>query len=244
MSDLGVIYTARGADATFRERLSRFVESYLAHPPGVECHVYIIYKECTSEQIAWAVEKTLPLWPTNLLEYNGYNSCGGAGCFRDACKNVTEPLVCCLNASSEIMHDDWLRKLYAAFRLPTVGIVGCTGSYGFITEIFPHLSYPNIHIRGTGFLIERERFQAIVEPCDFREFDFPLRDGRKINLAYFDWEFGPNSMTKQIMRQGKTVLVAEKYRIIAPHEWGDTTYRGNLNSVLINDRGSRDYQDL
>jgi hypothetical protein len=46
------------------------------------------------------------------------------------------------------------------------------------------------------------------------------------------------------MAMGKTVLVVENDRVRAPHEWGDTTYRGNLRNVLVHDRGCRDYQDL
>jgi hypothetical protein len=246
VSEIGVIYTTRGADQTFRQRLLRFIDSYLCHQAGIDHKLYVIYKEFDDpEDVLWAKEKLYLLKPIHIEEYNGFNSNGGAGIFLDASKHVAEPLICCLNTSSEIMHDNWLKILHLAYIQPTVGLVGCSGSYGFITEIFQgSCYYPNVHIRGTAFLIHKEHYQAVTSGFDFSKRDLILSTGVSINRDYFDWEFGPRSMTRQIMNMGKTVLVAEKDRIIAPHQWGDTTYRGNLHNLLINDRGSRDFQDL
>jgi hypothetical protein len=246
MSDIGVIYTSRGADKTFRQRAARFMSSYLEHPGGKDHKLYVTYKEFSDpEDLLWAKQQFDVLGAIHIEDYIGFNSCGGAGCFLDASRHVQEPLICCLNTSSEIMHIGWLSKLYDAYNRPTVGLVGCSGSYGFITEIFDgKCSYPNVHIRGTGFLIHKEHFNDVTGGFDFSRFNMTLSTGAQINYDYFDWEFGPNSMTRQIMRMGKTVLVSEKDRVIAPHEWGDTTYRGNLHNLLINDRGSRDFQDL
>jgi hypothetical protein len=243
---IGIIYTTRGADATFQQRLERFIRTYQMHPAGIPHQLYVTFKEFSKpEDLSWAKEQLARLDAIEILDYIDFNSCGGAGCFLDASRHVKEPLICCLNTSSEIMHDNWLLKLYAAFNQPTIGLVGCSGSYGFITEIFDgKCYYPNVHIRGTGFLIHREHFQAVTEKFDFSAFDLLLSTGVRINYDYFDWEFGPNSMTRQIMKMGKTVLVVEKDRVIAPHQWGDTTYRGNLHNLLINDRGSRDFVDL
>jgi hypothetical protein len=237
MSDIGVVYLARGVDPNWRVRMERFVKSYSAHSPGIDCHNYVIYKEFdSSDDVHWAIDATLELDPTNIMAYTGFNSYAG-GSFLEAANHVEEPLVCFLGSSSEVMHDNWLRKLYEALCQPTVGIVCCTGSYGFITEFNPQLTYPNIHVRNLSFLIDKALYQDIAKKVDWSP-----KPGHK--LADLNFEHGPNSLTRQIMARGKTVLVVENDRVRAPHEWGDTTYRGNLHNVLVHDRGARDYQDL
>ena len=44
MSDIGVIYIARGADPNWQERFARFVASYREHSAGVDHQLYIIFK--------------------------------------------------------------------------------------------------------------------------------------------------------------------------------------------------------
>ena len=117
MSEIGVVYIARGLDPHWQARITRFVDSWMAHPPGIDCHVYVIYKEfLNSADLTWALDKLLPLWPTCILNYRDYNSWGG-GCFKEAVNHVTEPLLCTLVSSAEVMHNDWLAKLYNAFNL-------------------------------------------------------------------------------------------------------------------------------
>ncbi len=237
MSDVGVVYLARGADPNFQARFTRFIKSYQDHRAGVDHQLYIIYKEFTdSTDLHWAFQLFDALRPVHILNYADYNSYAG-GSFLEAANHVLERLVCMFGSTTEIMHDDWLAKLYAAFNQPTVGIVCCTGSYGFITEFNPGLSYPNPHIRNLSFLMERELYKELAGKVDWT-----AKPGHK--LADLNFEHGPNSMTRQVMAMGKTVLVVERDRVRAPHEWGDTTYRGNLHNVLVHDRGARDYQDL
>jgi hypothetical protein len=237
MAPVGVVYLCRGADPNWQGRLTRFIASYIAHPAGVEHHFYVIFKEfAENDDLLWAVAQLVRLEPTCIMDYIDHNSYAG-GSFLEAANHVAEPLVCFLGSSSEIMHDNWLTKLHAGLMLPTVGVVCCTGSYWFITEFNPQLTYPNIHIRNLSFLIDRELYKAIAVQVDWTE-----KPGHK--LADLNFEHGPNSLTRQIMALGKTVLVVENDRVRAPHEWGETTYRGNLHNVLILDRGSRDYQDI
>ena len=237
MSDIGVVYLARGVDPNWNIRIERFMRSWITHHPGIACQLYVIYKEFLPVDLQWAREFLNQQYPhVQIVDYNDFNSYAG-GSFLEAANHVVEPVVCFLGSTSEIMHDNWLIKLYAALQLPTVGAVCCTGSYGFITEFNPQLTYPNVHIRNLSFLMDRERYKVAASTVDWTE-----KPGPK--LADLNFEHGPNSLTRQIMAAGKTVLVVEKDRIRAPHEWGDTTYRGNLHNVLVHDRGARDYQDL
>lgn len=236
MSNLAVVYLARGKDPNWPERITRFAQSYKAHTSGIDHCLYVIYKEFTPEDLVWAQEALRPIVSVTITEYNGFNSYAG-GSFLEAAHHVVEDYICFLGSTTEIMHDNWLVNLYQIAILPTVGAVCCTGSYGFITEFNPGLRYPNIHMRNLSFLMLKEDYKR--HACDV---DWTEKPGHK--LADLNFEHGPNSLTRRIMADGKTILVVEANRVRAPHEWGDTTYRGNLHNVLVHDRGARDYQDL
>lgn len=214
--------------------MARFAESFIKYPPGIDHQVYIIYKEFPSKKdLDWAVEQFAPLEPVNIFDYIGYNSYGG-GCFLEASRHVAEPLLCTLVSTSEVMCPNWLLRLYGAYQLPDTGLVGCTGSNGFITEFFPTLSYPNPHIRDTAIIIDRDWYQEIAGQFDFKA----------SKVGYLAFEHGPKGLTRQVLNAGKKVWVVEKERIVPPDMWGETTYRGNLHNVLVHDRGARDFQDL
>ena len=226
--DIGVVYTARGSDVGsgpphWRARFPRFIESYLKYSPGIKPQLYIFYKEfATKEDLIWARGQFEPM--VNRIEIlNHLDDKTTAGC-TGICDDVEERLICPLNSSSEIMHDMWLKKLYDVFALPGVSLVGCTGS----REATPH-------IRDTAFLIDRVRYVTIAAQFDWVD---PSRAGA------LNFEHGPNNLTQQILRAGHKVFVVEKDRVIAPDEWGHTTYQGNLHNVLVLDRGARDYKDL
>jgi hypothetical protein len=224
MSDIGVVYIARGADPNWCTRFVRFALSYKEHPAGIDHQLYIIFKEFENEDNLVLARKLFSrLNPVEILDYIEFNSYGG-GCFQEACNHVKEPLLCTLVSTTEIMHDDWLAKLYAAFtNSPNIGLVGCTGS-----------KEATLHIRDTAILIDREFYQSVVGQFDFKT----------SKLGYLDFEHGPTNLTSQVLASGKAVLVVEKDRVLSPHEWGHTTYRGNLENVLVHDRGARDFKDL
>lgn len=223
MSEIGVVYIARGRDPNWAARWTRFFTSWQKHPPGIACRPYVIFKECNTDQLSFGMDLFVGLYPIYLLNYIDHNSWGG-GCFQEACNHVTEPLLCTLVSTTEIMHGDWLARLKVGYDLPNTGLVGCTGS-----------RVANLHIRDTAILIETQRYRDIIKQFDFTT----SKDG------YLDFEHGPNNLTIQVMRAGLTVRVVEKDRIIEPNEWpSPTTYQGNLHNVLVHDRGARDFNDL
>lgn len=223
MSDIAVVYIARGKDPNWAMRWERFRLSWVRHAPGIDCQPYVIFKECDWEQLGYGMELFLDLKPVYLLNYNDHNSWGG-GCFQEACNHVREPLLCTLVSTTEIMADDWLARLYAGYCLPDIGLAGCTGS-----------RVANIHVRDTAIVIRKDRYLDVS-----RQFDFT-----KSKDGYLDFEHGPNNLTIQIMRLGLDVCIVEKERIIRSAEWpSPTTYQGNLHNVLVHDRGARDFNDL
>jgi hypothetical protein len=235
MSEIGVCYLARGKDPNWQQRIERFVRSYQAHPAGIDHTLYAIFKEFEEESLDHAREILDQIFPVEIIQYVGHNAYAG-GSFMEACEVIEEPYACFLGSSSEIMHDNWLLKLRTALT-PEVGVVCCTGSWGFIREFNPGLTYPNYHIRNLSFLMDRQLYFDLASKVDWTE-----KPGHK--LADLNFEHGPNSLTKQLLTMGKKVLVVELDRVREPPEWGDTTYRGNLHNVLVHDRGARDYHDL
>ena len=220
MSEIGVVYIARGLDPHWQARITRFVDSWMAHPPGIECHVYVIYKEfLNSADLTWAIDKLLPLWPTCILNYRDYNSWGG-GCFKEAVNHVTEPLLCTLVSSAEVMHNDWLAKLYNAFNYFDAGLVGCTGS----REL-------NLHIRDNAILIERARYEPIIKQFNFRS-----------KADYDEFEHGPDNLTLQVLRDKPVYVIERDGRAFASVDWDHITYTDPQN-VLVHDCGSRHYKD-
>ena len=227
--EIAVVYTARGSNVgsgppDWHARFPRFIKSYLQHPAGVDHKLYIFYKDFTiPSDLALAREQFAVLG--NRVELlNHLNSKTTAGC-PDVRDDVKESILCPLNSSSEIMHDNWLARLYGVFNKPGVGLVGCTGSRDV-----------NLHIRDTAFLVDREVYFAIASRFDWED---PSRRGP------LEFEHGPTNLTQQTMLAGLEVFVVEVNRVIAPNEWPHpTTYIGNQQNVLVLDRGAREYKDF
>ena len=226
--DIGVVYTARGSNVgsgapDWKARFPRFISSYLKHPAGIDHKLYIFYKEFAgAPDLAWAREQFAVLGNrVEILNHLGSKTTAGCTDVRD---DVSESILCPLNSSSEIMHDDWLKKLYGVFKAPGVGLVGSTGSH-----------VANLHIRDTAFLVGRQHYFTIASQFNWED---PSRTGP------LEFEHGGNNLTIQTMRAGLKVFVVENNRAIEPNEWPHpTTYQGNLHNVLVHDRGARDYQD-
>jgi len=220
MSEIGVVYLTRGLDPNWQTRLSRFIASYQLHPAGIDHQLYILYKHfATPEDLGWAREQLMCLRPYEILAEIDVPSFSPS----PASKYVHEPILCTFNSTTEIMHDDWLKKLHDVFSRPDVGLVGCSGSSDNST----------LHVRDTAILVDCLRYMMIAD-----QFDFTTKKG------WLEFENGPNNLTQQILRAGLKVFVVEKDRVRAPEEWPITTYRGNLENVLVHDRGARDWRDL
>lgn len=69
------------------------------------------------------------------------------GAYIELVNQIGEELICVLNTMSEILAEDWLRKLAVNLALPNVGLVGATGSHESLNELkksyalFPNPKY-------------------------------------------------------------------------------------------------------
>lgn len=140
---------------------------------------------------------------------------------------------CCLflNAYSEILCHEWLAKLFVF----GAGLVGATGSY----ETMDLPGWPkgkNPHIRSNAFLIKRDLLLSIAATANY---------GRDKKECY-DFESGPNSLTKRVIGKGLSVLVAGRDgRLYRESDWMESqTFRfceqGNL---IVADNHTRAYQE-
>ena len=232
---IAVAFIARGADEDWRSSCGRFLASYRMRPPGVEHSLYVIFKGFVdgvaldqAKNLFSVVRHTSIFLDDDKLDI---------GAYIEWANQIDEDLICGLNTSSEILAENWLRKLAVNLALPNVGLVGATGSYESLNELNPSFPvFPNIHIRSTMFMIDRKLFCRITKG---------LTIVAKIDAYYF--ESGPQSMTRQVLAMGREVLlVGRNGRGYSPRWWpiSDTFRQGTQSNLLVADKQTRNFTAL
>lgn len=139
-----------------------------------------------------------------------------------------------MNTASEILAEDWLRKLAVNLALPNIGLVGATGSYESLTQLdesFPE--FPNIHIRSNALTIERELFCEITKRLVISD-----------KLDGYQFESGRQSLTRQVIALHREVLVVGRNgRGYSPQWWptSDTFRQGTQGNLLVADNQTRNF---
>jgi hypothetical protein len=232
---VAVAYLARGADTGWLESCERFLESYMRNPAGVEHSFYVILKGFVNSndlEMARRIFKCVPQKPV-CVDDDKFD----IGAYVEWANMIEEEVICVFNTASEILTEDWLRKLAANLSLPNVGLVGATGSYESLKELnsgFP--DFPNIHVRSNAFMINRRLF------CDITE---NLNVSSKMDAHFF--ESGAKSLTRQVLDRGREVLIVGRNgRGYSPKYWPSSyTFRqGMQNNLLIADNQTRNYLAL
>jgi hypothetical protein len=124
--DIALVYLARGVDGGLASA-SQFFESYRRHPAGVSHTLYVIAKGWP-DRVAYSAMIELASRSCNVADLpdDGFDLTAYYRLARD----LREERVCFLNTFSVIESDRWLERLGNALELPSVGLVGCFGSYG------------------------------------------------------------------------------------------------------------------
>ncbi len=124
-SPIALLYLARKAEG--RKAFETFLDSYAAHPAGVEHDLIVVLKgfeERAEVEAAKALfspfAKYFVVLPDEGFDVDAY--CAAA-------RRIQNEYICCLNTFSCVLADAWLGKLYAQAALPEVGIAGAMGSY-------------------------------------------------------------------------------------------------------------------
>ncbi len=258
MTEICVVHLVRAINGI--EPLRHFLESYDKHPAGVDHDLVFIFKGFSG--------KKLPLQYHQLLKQYRYYSLF----IRDYGFDIRAYMVAAktfkrkykyflfLNSFSEILDNNWLFKMYHQISKNDVGLVGATGSYqsiytdflglltngnissrlewayvNFILKIKFRLWYdpfPNHHIRTNAFMVSGDILHKIK--------------WRFIKNKTDAWRFesGKSSLTKQIMRTGKKVIVVGKDGIgYEKEDWhkSNTFWQNSQNNLLISDNQTRHY---
>ena len=93
--------------------------------------------------------------------------------------------------------------------------------------------YPNPHLRTNAFIIKRELWLSL---------DFPGLDDKK---QAHQFESGANSLTKQVLKSGKSVLVMNKHgELFEPEFWNKskTLWSQGQRDLLVTDNFTKQYE--
>jgi len=229
---IAVTFLARGADVGWRLSCKRFVASYQRYHSGADYSLYVIFKgfsDTKSLDEAKSLFSSVRYTPV-FLDDNSLD----IGAYIEWANGVDEEVICVFNTASEILAEDWLRKLAVNLAIPSVGLVGATASYESLNELSNVFTvFPSIHLRSNAFMIDRKLFCHITK-------NLVISD--KIDAFHF--ESGPQSMTQKILALGQEVLlVGRNGRGYSPQWWPTSnTFRlGTQSNLLIADNQTRNF---
>lgn len=232
---IAVAYLARGRDSNFILKFKHFLHSYIQNHAGYDHSLHVIFKGFLNHanlEIAKNIFREVPHKCVYLSDESF-----DIGAYIKWASHIEEDLICVLNTASEILTADWLAKLAINLTTPNVALVGATASYESqkpFNKTFP--AFPNIHIRSSGFMLDRKLFLKIAE-------------GIQINTKSdaLQFESGPKSLTRQVLDRGqKVLLVGRNGRGYPPEFWpiSDTFRLGIQKNLLIADNQTRDFSLL
>lgn len=130
MPGIGVVHLIRRKNGT--ETFKRFLETYQAHPAGVDHDLVLIFKGFKSEEDAREYDPLLSDLPHRRLYIpdSGYD----LGAYFKVVRQFEYDYFCFFNSFSRILADNWLANLYRAISIPGVGLAGATGSFETFNE--------------------------------------------------------------------------------------------------------------
>lgn len=234
-STVAVAYLARGVDRNWLESVHRFVDSYILNNPGLPHKFYVIYKgfACNSDLLqAKKVFAQIPNHPI-YLDDDKFD----IGAYIEWANIVDEEIICVLNSASEILSEYWLHKLFHNLLLMEIGVVGATASFESLNVLNGNFKkFPNMHLRSTGFMIDRRLFCKITRGVSI--FD-------KIDAFYF--ESGRHSLTNKVIELGGDLrLVGRNGRGYSSKFWreSDTFRLRDQRNLLIADNQTRNFMNL
>ena len=232
---VAVAYVVRGADKDWLLSCKRFIDSYKHFPSGVNHSLYVIFKgfaDIGDVEKAKALTSSVP----HKSVFLGDDSFD-IGAYIEWTNMINEQYICVFNTASEILTSDWLLSFANNLMMPNVGLVGATGSYESLNALcsdFP--KFPNVHVRSTAFMIEREYFCKITKRF-------------KIECKEDAWGFesGPSSMSRQVLSDGKKVLlVGRNGKGYSPSFWPTSGIfrQGKQENLLVADNQTKSFNDL
>jgi len=231
---ISIFYIARLKDLNSTLSFKSFAKSYAQHQAGINHNLYIIFKGFDNQKNidrAKLCFKELS-YKSLFFKDEGYD----IGTYIEAARMVDSKFICCFKTSTIILSENWLLKFYVNLIIPTVGLVGSTGSFESLhgyDKKFP--IFPSVHIRSTAFMIRTKYFLRLTSKLKIKTKD-----------DCFLFESGHSSLTSMIFAEGKDCLVVGKNgRGYAKEFWKKSgTYRFGLQeNLLIADNVTDFYMD-
>lgn len=232
---IAVAYLARVKDSGWRHSFKRFVDSYMRCRPGINHKFYVLFKglsDVRGYDNAISIFKSVNYIPI-YLEDNHFD----IGAYMDWANAISEDIICVFNSNSELLCNDWLKKLSLALTIQNVGLVGATASYESLYILYKNFpKFPNPHIRSNAFMIDRELFCRIT-------------NGLKIDskMDAHGFESGAESMTRKVLREGlRCMLVGSNGRAYSIMRWptSGTFRQGTQHNLMVADNQTRSFQNL
>lgn len=228
MSATGIAVCHLVRHANGIDPLRRFLGSYRRHPAGLEHELVAILKGFPGNRVTPEVGDELASVPHRCLFAAdwGYDITA----YFKAASELGHAALCFMNSFSEILADDWLRKLHDAVSRPGAGAAGATGSYqGYMPgwRAMPDAELVAVRspwkkkllgiplVERLNALRRRRQFPVFPNP-HLRTNAFLIRRGDMLALRphrthtkrqAYSFESGRDSMTAQLSRLGKSVYV-------------------------------------
>jgi hypothetical protein len=168
-----VVHLVRAANGL--EPFVAFLESYDAHPAGVEHELAIVFKGFGSESDA---DPYLRLADRRVSETVFIGDDGfDLTAYFTAANRLRRERYCFLNSYSEIVADRWLALMDAALDKPGVGLVGATGSWASMRSLLRFQL--GLGGRYAPILGKRARTREVIKRIEaHRLSDLPPSQGR------------------------------------------------------------------
>ena len=159
---------------TYQPMARRFVETYLAHPPGEFSHEILVLvngPSLTRQQ----KELFMPL-PVEFLNHD--NSGRDLGAYLRAAKTIECDLLICLGAPLHFWKGGWLDRIVDVYVAHGPGLYGCWG-----------FKQPYVHLRTTAFWLPPELLASYPHRIDdYHRYEFER--SRQRSLAAWTIENG------------------------------------------------------
>jgi hypothetical protein len=132
LADIGVVYLYRFAEGDLPARA--FLNSYRAHPAGIDHDLHVIFKGFPDARSLTAARTIFADLRINSIELDdtGYD----VGSYFFAAKVVSNQRLIFFNSFTELLADDWLAKFDNALNLPNIGLVGATASWQSLSSYY------------------------------------------------------------------------------------------------------------
>ena len=224
------------------EPLRRFIDSYRAHPAGVEHRLLVVMKGFREgedrgpwEQALEGVAHEMIDTPTGTLDLGTYRAVAET--------ESSAERYCFTGSSAVVLADRWLALLDRHLLTTGVGIAGVFGSHESLRSAAPRPlrplrlgfdRFPNPHIRTNGFEMSRELILSLDWPA-------PRRKLQALRL-----ESGKRGISRQVRDRGLALLVVGRDGAAYPPErWRESaTFRsGDQENLLLSDTRTRQFDD-